>query len=76
MEMESLHSRTPDHTETAEPGPAREPPAYKDAQVWKDLEAETGFASCADYMEFYKNVRPDFEDRLKQFRNCCGRKIS
>lgn len=68
MEMESLHSRTPDHTETAEPRPFGAPPAYKDAQVWRDLEAETGFASCADYMEFYKNVRPDFKDRLEQFR--------
>lgn len=67
MEMKSLRARTPDHTETAEPGPSRESPAYKDAQVWKDLEVETGFASCTDYMEFYKNVRPDFKDRLEQF---------
>ncbi len=51
-----------------EPGPSSEAPAYKNAQVWKDLENETGFASCADYLEFYLEIRPDFEDRLKQFR--------
>ncbi len=51
-----------------EPGPPSEAPAYKNAQVWKDLENETGFASCADYMEFYQGVRPDFKGRLKQFR--------
>ncbi|KAF6218137.1 hypothetical protein HO133_006096 [Letharia lupina] len=76
MEMESLHSRTPDHTETAEPGSSRESLAYKDAQVWKDLKTETGFASCTDYMEFYKKVRPDFEDRLQQFRELPGHALS
>ena len=66
MEMESLP--TQDHTETVEPGPSSAPPSYRDAQVWKDLEAETGFASCADYMDYYKDVRPDFKERLKQFQ--------
>ena len=64
--MDPLHP--PDHTEVAEPGPSRKPPSYKDAQVWKDLEAETGFASYADYLEFYKDVRPDFGRRLDEFR--------
>lgn len=67
MEMDSLH--TADHTETAEPRPSSERPTYKDAQVWRELEAETGFASCADYMEFFEDVRPDFKKRLEQFRD-------
>ena len=62
MEMSFLHPAG--QAEPAEPGPS-----YKEDQVWKDLEAETGFASCADYMEFYKDIRPDFRDRLKQFRD-------
>ena len=48
--------------------PAGPRPSYKEDQVWKDIETETGFASCADYMEFYKDIRPDFRDRLEQFR--------
>ena len=66
MEMESLHPS--DLTETAEVGLSSQPSTYKDAQVWKDLEAETGFAACADYLEYYKDIRPDFEDRLEQLR--------
>lgn len=69
MEMDSLPSE--DHPETAEPGPSSERPSsqrpsYKDAQVWKDIEAETGFASYADHLEFYRDVRPDFGDRLEE----------
>lgn len=67
MEMSSLHPE--EHTEQAEPGPSRQRPSYKDDQVWKDIEAETGFASCADYMEFYKDIRPDFNEGLKHFRS-------
>ena len=48
----------------AEAWPSSESPSYKDAQVWKDLEAETGFDSCIDYLEFYKNVRHGFKGRL------------
>lgn len=66
MEMESLPPA--DHTETAEPEPASRPSSYRDAQVWKEIEAETGFASCADYLDFYKDVRPDFKDLLEQYR--------
>ena len=66
MEMESLPPA--DHTETAEPEPASKPPSYRDAQVWKEIEAETGFASCADYLDLYKDVRPDFKDLLEQYR--------
>ena len=66
MEMSSLHPE--DHTEPAEPGLSRQRPSYKDDQVWKDIESETGFASCADYMEFYKDIRPDFNEGLRQFR--------
>ena len=66
MEMNPLHAT--DNTDRAEPGPSTAPSSYRDAQVWKDLEAETGFASCADYMKYYKDVRPDFKDRLWQFQ--------
>ncbi len=67
MEMESLHHDT--HTaEAAEPEPSSEPASYKDAQVWKDIEAETGFASYTDYLEFYQNIRPDFVDRMADFK--------
>ena len=65
--MDSLP--TLDLPETAEPGPPGAPPCYRDAQVWKDLEAETGFASCADYLEYYEDVRPDFRDRLMQLQD-------
>ena len=67
MEMESLPPA--DHTETAEPESASKPPSYRDAQVWKEIEAETGFASCADYLDFYKDVRPDFKHLLERYRN-------
>ena len=71
MEMESL--RLPDQTETAGSGLSSglhlpEHIDYKDAQVWKDIEKETGLASYADYLDFYKDVRPDFADRLKAFQ--------
>lgn len=65
MEMEP--SPHPDPPESAEPEQSSRPPSYKDAQVWRDLEAETGFASCADYLQCYKDVRPDFRDRLDDF---------
>ena len=61
MEMDFLHRVGP-----AEPTESR--PSYKEDQVWKDIENETGFASCADYMRFYAYVRPDFVDRLGQYR--------
>ena len=66
MEMESLPPA--DHTETAEPEPASESPSYRDAQVWKEIEVETGFASCADYLDLYKDVRPDFKDLLERYQ--------
>lgn len=66
MEMDSLP--TLDHTRTAEPDLPGAPPSYRDAQVWKDLKAETGFASCADYLEYYNDVRTLFEFLLKQFQ--------
>lgn len=65
MEMSPLHPEG--QSESAEPGPSHQRPSYKDDQVWKDIEAETGFASCADYMEFYKDIRPDFTARLNQY---------
>lgn len=65
MEMEPLPH--PEPPESAEPEQSSRPPSYKDAQVWRDLEAETGFASCADYLQFYKDVRPDFRLRLYDF---------
>ena len=66
--MESQPLPPQETTETGEPGPSSEAPAYKNAKVWKDLENETGFASCADYLEFYQDVRPDFEGLLRDFR--------
>ena len=62
MEMESLHNSN--RAETAEHGPSSQPASYRDAQVWKDIEAETGFASYADYLEYYEEVRPDFRSKL------------
>lgn len=67
MEMESLH--TPDNIQTAESGPSSKPASYKDAQVWKDIEAETGFASYADYLDYYSGVRPSFEFKREQYQN-------
>ena len=60
--MESLHPS--DRVETAEPGPWSKPASHRDAQVWKDIEAETGFTSYADYLEFYQDIHPDFRDKL------------
>ena len=67
MEMESLHDDT-QAAEATEPEPSSEPASYKDAQVWKDIEAETGFASYIDYLEFYEKIRPDFVDRMADFK--------
>ena len=64
MEMESLHNSN--QAETAEPGPSSQPASYRDAQVWKDIEAETGFASYADYLEYHMDVRPDFRSKLEK----------
>ena len=69
MEMNFLHPEG--QAEPAEPGLS-----YKEDQVWKDIENETGFASCADYMEFYKDIRPDFRDRLEQFRGLSEASVS
>ena len=63
MEMETLHSR--DQIETAEPGHSTESQFYKDAQVWKDIEAETGFASYVDYLESHPR---HFRKLLEDFR--------
>ena len=63
MEMNFLHFGG-----QPEPGPSRPRPSYKDNRVWRDIEAETGFASCADYMEYYQDIRPDFKARLQQYR--------
>ena len=63
MEMESLHN--PNQAETAGPGPSSQRTSYRDAQVWKDIKAETGFASYEEYMEFYEDVRPDFDYKLQ-----------
>ena len=62
--MESEPSHTLDYTEGIQPllpGAIRwpEPCLYRDAQVWKDIEAETGFASYEDYVVYYSHVRPD-----------------
>ena len=69
MEMNFLHPEG--QAEPAEPGLS-----YKEDQVWKDIENETGFASCANYMEFYKDIRPDFRDRLEQFRGLSEASVS
>ena len=66
MEMNSLHPNG--HTGLANPGPSHPQLSYRDYRVWRDIEAETGFASCADYMDFYKDIRPDFRARLRQYR--------
>ena len=48
----------------AEAWASSESQSYKNAQVWKDLEAETGFDSCIDYLEYFKNARHGFRGRL------------
>ena len=58
-----------DQAETAEPGPSRQPALYRDAQVWKDIKAETGFTSYAEYLEYYVKVRPDFSGKLSRHQN-------
>ena len=65
--MESLHNSN--LAETAETGPSSQPASYRDAQVWKDIKAETGFASYEDYLEFYMDIRPGFDSKLVKLRN-------
>ena len=67
MEMESLHNSS--QAETAEPEPPSQPASYRDEQVWKDIEAETGFASYEAYLEYYKDAHPDFETKLFELRH-------
>ena len=66
MEMESLH--TSDQASTWESDSSSERASYRNAQVWKDIEAETGFASYEDYLEFYRDVRPDLYNKLRKLR--------
>ena len=65
--MESLHNSN--QAETAESGPLSPLASYRDAQVWKDIEAETGFASYEDYLEYYKEVQPGFREKLRIMRD-------
>ena len=67
MEMESLH--TLDHVETTRLARSSQPASYRNAQVWKDIKAETGFASYEDYLEFYKDVRPDCLHKLVELHH-------
>ena len=67
MEYESLHAL--DHTETTSSAHSSQPLAYRDAQVWKDIEAETGFASYADYLKYYKDLGFDFGQKLWDLQN-------
>ena len=46
----------PDPTGTAEPETSNKPASYRDAQVWKDIQAETGFASYWEYLSFYDDI--------------------
>lgn len=64
--MEPLHP--PAHNDMTEAWPVSESQSYKDAQVWKDLKAETGFASCIDYLELYKDVRLGYKKRLNKIQ--------
>ena len=66
MEMRSLRKST--KVETGELGPSSQPSSYKDAQVWKEIEAETGFASYEDYLKYYKDVHPDLAEKLWNLR--------
>lgn len=65
MEMESLH--TPDNIQTAGLEPSSRSASYRDAQVWKDIEAETGFASYADYLEYYSDLQPAFINKRDDY---------
>ena len=67
MEMESPHNSN--QAETAEPRPLSQPASYRVAQVWKDIEAETGFASYEDYLEFYRDTRSDVGYKLWKIRH-------
>ena len=51
-------------SETAETEYSSQPALYREAQVWKDIKAETGFASYEDYLKFYKHLRPAFDVKL------------
>lgn len=66
MEMESLH--TLDNIQTADSGSSSKSASYRDAQVWKDIEAETGFASYADYLGYYSDVRQDFGYKWEEYQ--------
>ena len=61
--MESVHS-----SEDTESGHSSQPALYREAQVWKDIKAETGFASYEEYLKFYKHVRPDCDIKLFYLR--------
>ncbi len=65
--MESLHDDN-QAGEAAEPGPSSKPASYKAAQVWKDIEAETGFASYTDYLYTYQSNFPDIDKRIVDFK--------
>lgn len=41
------------------------PLQVENAQIWKDVEAETGFVSYIDYLEASKDVRPELSGLLK-----------
>lgn len=56
--MGSLH--TLNDIQTAASGPSRKSASYRDAQFWKDIIAETGFASYADYVEYYGDFWLEF----------------
>ena len=64
--MESLH--TLDHIETIGSAHSSQPASYRDAQVWKDIQAETGFASYDDYIDYYSDLRPDLYNKLRKLR--------
>ena len=70
--MGSLYNSS--QAETEESGPSSQPASYRDAQVWKDIEAETGFSSYADYLEFYKDIRPHFHSKLMEMRRKSARR--
>ena len=67
MEMESLD--TSNQAETAEPGPSSQPASYRNTQVWKDIEAETGFTSYEDYLKYYEDAHPKFKFKLAQLHD-------
>ena len=66
MEMESLDNL--DDAETTNSSHSSQPAAYRNAQVWKDIEAETGFASYEDYLEYYKDVQHDILMKMERLQ--------